>query len=201
MQVRIGVLSSLLSVMSALSIAPRAANAQVPVSPPEPRAELAVAYSFLHSNAPPGGCACFNLNGGSATLALPVKSGTFAFVGDIDFGHNNGISSGNYTLTLGTFTAGVRYRPLREPRLFQPFAQILVGLAYANGSLVQGTAPAASNAGGAFAASAGGGVDLRLNQRFSLRLVEADYLATTFDNGVNNHQNIFHIGAGLVFHF
>jgi hypothetical protein len=34
-----------------------------------------------------------------------------------------------------------------------------------------------------------------------MRLVEADYLVTTFDNGANNHQNNLRIGAGLVMRF
>jgi hypothetical protein len=47
----------------------------------------------------------------------------------------------------------------------------------------------------------GGGLDLRLSPRVSLRLVEANYLVTTFDNGVNDHQNIRRLSAGLVVHF
>jgi hypothetical protein len=34
-----------------------------------------------------------------------------------------------------------------------------------------------------------------------VRLIEADYLLTTFDNGSNNHQNNLRIGAGVVVHF
>ena len=39
-----------------------------------------------------------------------------------------------------------------------------------------------------------------MNPRFSVRLVEADYLLTTFDNGSNNHQNNLRISAGVVLH-
>ena len=46
-----------------------------------------------------------------------------------------------------------------------------------------------------------GGLDLRVNPRFSIRLVEADYLLTTFDNGSNNHQNNLRVSAGVVIHF
>ena len=56
-------------------------------------------------------------------------------------------------------------------------------------------------AGAALAADLGRGLDLRANRRFSIRLVEAAYLATTFDNGVNNHRNNLRIGAGLVLRF
>jgi hypothetical protein len=40
-------------------------------------------------------------------------------------------------------------------------------------------------------------VDLHLDHHFSLRLVEADYLPTTFANGVNGRQNNPRIGAGV----
>jgi hypothetical protein len=41
---------------------------------------------------------------------------------------------------------------------------------------------------------------LGLNQRFSVRLVNADYLVNPFNNGGNNHQNILRIGAGVAIH-
>ena len=31
-----------------------------------PRTKLVLGYAYLHSSAPPGGCGCFNLSGGSA---------------------------------------------------------------------------------------------------------------------------------------
>jgi hypothetical protein len=58
-----------------------------------------------------------------------------------------------------------------------------------------------ANAGAAFASNLGGGFDLNLNRRFSIRIIEADYLVTTFNNGANNHQNNTRISAGVVIHF
>jgi hypothetical protein len=55
--------------------------------------------------------------------------------------------------------------------------------------------------GAAFAGNFGGGLDLRVTHRFSVRLVEANYLLTTFDNGTNNHQNNLRISAGAVIRF
>lgn len=43
--------------------------------------------------------------------------------------------------------------------------------------------------------------DLVLDHRFSVRLIQAGYLLTTFDNGLNNHQNNIRISAGVVLHF
>jgi hypothetical protein len=42
---------------------------------------------------------------------------------------------------------------------------------------------------------------LRANRRFSIRLIEADYLLTTVDNGSNDPQNNLRISAGVVVHF
>jgi peptidoglycan-associated lipoprotein len=76
---------------------------------------------------------------------------------------------------------------------------VLLGAARSSGSLVSGQI--ATNASAAFAANVGGGVDLRASKRFSVRLAEADYLVTTIDNGVNNHQNNLRISSGIVFRF
>jgi len=202
MRIRIKVQFFLLLAMTALSTASSVAHAQsaqAPVS--QPRAELALDYSYLRSNAPPGGCDCFNLNGGSATFAWQFKPRSFAVVGDVSIAHTGGISSNSYSLTLSTFTAGGRYAPHFGHSPLKPFGQILVGVAHSSGSLVEGQNPTTSNAGAAFAANAGGGIDLRASHRISFRLVEADYLVTTFNNGVNDHQNNLRLSTGVVFHF
>ena len=161
------------------------------------RPELAFGYSYVHSNLPPGGC--FSLNGGSATFTWPLGSGRFAIAGDINVVHAGAASTTSESLTLGTYTAGARYLPRLGHSALQPFGQALIGLAHSSGTLVQGPSPAAANAGRAFAANIGGGLDLHAGSEFSIRLIEADYLPTTFDNGSNNHQNNIRIGAGVVF--
>jgi len=45
------------------------------------------------------------------------------------------------------------------------------------------------------------GFPLDATKRFSVRLIEANYLLTTFDNGVNNRQNNLRLSAGAVLHF
>lgn len=205
MRLRIRYQLALLLTLAAVSSRPTVA--QTPTVQPEPvgdkpfRAELALGYSYLHSNAPPGGCGCFNLNGGNATFAWPVKSGSFALVGDVAIAHAGTVSSTGDGLTLSTFTAGGRYLPKLGHSPLQPFGQALIGLAHSSGTLVEETNPGAGNAGAAFASNFGAGLDLRANPRFSIRLVEADYLLTTFDNGSNNHQNNLRISAGVVVHF
>jgi peptidoglycan-associated lipoprotein len=164
-----------------------------------PRPELALGYSYVHSNLPPGGCGCFSLNGGNATFTWPLASGKFAIAGDINVVHAGSISSQGDSLTLSTYTAGGRYLPIHRHSVWQPFGQVLIGVAHSSGTLVQGVNPGSANAGAAFATNIGGGLDLRVGSQISIRLIEADYLLTTFDNGSNNHQNNIRIGAGIVF--
>ena len=185
-----------IAVVSSACAVAQAAPAEKPA-----RAELAVDYTYLHSNAPPGGCGCFNMNGGSATFAWQFVPERFALVGDITADYSGGTAASGYALTLSTYTAGARYLiPVGQSPL-RPFGQVLVGVAHASGSLVQGQTPAASNASAAFAANVGGGLDLGLSRHFAVRLIDASYLVTTFDNGVNDHQNNLRLSAGVVFRF
>jgi outer membrane immunogenic protein len=202
MRIKIKVIFALLLIIAAVSTAPAVANAQsAAVAEKQPRAELALDYSYLRSNAPPGDCGCFDLNGGSATFAWPVRPGKFALVGDITVTHTGAISGNGYSLTLSSYTAGAHYLSRFGHSPLQPFGQVLIGVAHTSGSLVQGPNPAASNASAAFAANLGGGLDLHASRHFSFRLVEADYLVTTFNNGANDHQNNLRLSAGVVLHF
>jgi len=165
-------------------------------------AQLALGYTFLDSNAPPGGCGCFNLNGGNATFAMPVKPGMFDLVGDITVTHAGGITSSGYTLTLSTFTVGGRYLHSLGHSPLQGYAQALLGVVHSSGTLIPAPSPGVtSNAGATLAANLGGGVDLHINRRFSVRLAEVDYMVTTFDNSVNNRQNHLRVSSGIVVRF
>jgi outer membrane immunogenic protein len=163
------------------------------------RPELAVEYNYVHSNAPPGECGCINLNGGSANFAWPLHHWQLSLVGDVGAVHAGSITNQGYDLTLSTYTAGLRYSPRLRRWHLRPWAQLLIGGAHASGSLVEGSG--SSTGGGAFASLVGGGVDVRMSPRFSIRAFEAEYLVTTFNNGGNDHQNNLRIGAGVVFHF
>ena len=201
MRIGIKITFFLLSVMAALLGAQLAANAQPAATPTQSRADLALDYTYMRSNAPPGNCGCFNLNGGSATFGWRIKQSHIALVGDVSVAEAGKISSNSYGLTLSTFTFGARYQFRLAHSPLHPFGQILAGVAHGSGSLVDGQNPSVSNSGGTFAGNAGGGVDLSLTHRLSIRLVEADYLATTFNNGDNDHQNNLRLSSGVVFHF
>jgi peptidoglycan-associated lipoprotein len=194
---------SALTIM-AVSLAAASAQASNPpklAAPSAARPELALGFSYLRSNAPPGGCTCFNLYGGSATFAYPIAKGPFALVGDITAEKSGAISSNNFGLTLSTYTVGARYEPMLRTPWLHPFGQALVGVAHSSGSLVQGPGTSVGNAGAAFAANVGGGLDLAASRRIWVRAIQAEYLPTTFDNGSNNHQNNLRLSTGIVIRF
>ena len=164
------------------------------------RPDVALEYTYVHANAPPGDCGCFSMNGGSVSVAQPFHSGRIAFAFDATFGPSTAVSSNNELLTLSTFTGGVHYKPLLHNK-WSPFGEVLVGVSHAAGSLANAPNPAAQDAALVFASNIGGGVDRRLSQHWSLRIVEADYFLTTFSNGVNDHQNNIRLSSGAVYHF
>jgi outer membrane immunogenic protein len=165
------------------------------------RPDLDLGYSYLRSNAPPGGCTCINLNGGNATFAWPLKTGLFALAGDVSAAHAGNISSGGYSLTLSSYTAGLRVQPWFAHSSLHPFGEALIGLAHSSGTLVEGPTATAPHSTVTFATNLGGGLDLGVSRRLSWRMIEADYLLTTFSNGGNNHQNNLHLSTGVVIHF
>lgn len=169
----------------------------------KPHPELAITYEALRTNTPPAGCSCYVLSGAGISLAWPLgqRDGLWYAVGDFAMAHNGSISSQSYSLTLSTYSAGVRWNlPINLQRL-EPFAQILLGAAHASGSLVSSQNYAPSNAGASFASYFGGGADLRIHPRLRIRLADVGYQLTTFANGSNNHQNNLQITSGLVVQF
>jgi len=193
--------------LGALSIALAAAgttpllHAQAARPASYPPAEIAVTFEHLNSNTLPAGCGCFGLNGGSATFALRPRLSHLAGIFDFGVVHTGDITASNYTLTIVTFMVGARYLLYTQPRRLQPYLQAAIGGAHSAGTLVEGYGAAGVSPGAGFAGSIGGGLDVRIGRRFAIRAIEADYLATTFSNGVNNHQNNLRLDAGVVLHF
>jgi outer membrane immunogenic protein len=162
------------------------------------RMEIGAEYSFVKSNAPPGDCGCFTLNGANGWFAYNFTH-HWAAVGEMGGGYASKIDGTTSDLTFSTFLGGVRYSRRLMDRI-APFGQFLIGGAHANGALTPDLAgmPAGANA---FAMVAGGGMDLEGSRYWKLRLIEVDYLLTRFDNGVNNHQNNVRVSIGAAFRF
>jgi peptidoglycan-associated lipoprotein len=198
---RIRIIASTLLLLAALALFAAASRAQsaLPGKPVQPL-ELALTYNWAHSNAPPGNCGCFSLNGAGLQLAWPAERKGFALTADLAVvDQPNALLTGN-SLTLGIFLAGAQYRPAKPVRRWQPFAEVLAGFGHASGKMIASSRPAI-DANFAFAGEAGGGLDLRLSRRWLWRAAQADYMAATFNNGSNNHQNIFRLNTGIALRF
>lgn len=161
------------------------------------KAELAVGYTFLHTNAPPGGCGCFSMNGANAEFGYVLTS---HWTGVLDFGweYNGNANASGADLLLSNALAGVRYRVITKSR-WKPFAELEAG----NSNTQGGLSPAKLGIGHAnvFALAAGGGVDRPLTKHLAWRVADIDYLATLFNNADNDHQNNIRISTGIVVRF
>jgi peptidoglycan-associated lipoprotein len=162
--------------------------------------EVALTYAYVRSNAPPGECPCFSMNGAGISFAKPFAEGNWAAVFDATATHASRIAAGDYDLTLAVFTVGARYRPWPDSH-WSPFGEVLIGASHASGSLVEGNTPAAFDGSFKFASNVGGGLDYWINDQWSIRVLQADYLLTTYSNRTNDHQNNLRLGVGAAFHF
>ncbi len=162
-----------------------------------PRFDLSIGYNNIRANAPPGDCNCFNMNGGFVSGAVHLTN-WIAIAGEFTGGHSSHISPLAQDLTLTTFTAGPRVTYTWHR--FTPFGEVLVGGAHGGDSYFPSLTSSSTGAS-SFAVSTGGGVDIKLDHRFSLRALDMQYLRTSFPNGVNGEQNQLMIGAGLVIGF
>ena len=161
--------------------------------------EIAAGYTYVHSNAPPGGCGCFSFNGGSASAAWHFNS-SFVVVGEVSAVHANNYDASSISPTLTSFLFGPRLTHEFAQERFVPFAQVLVGGSHGSGGYFP-TAAASASTGNAFALSAGGGLDIAIAKHLLLRAGPVEYFYTRFANGVNERQNNVRVSAGIVFRF
>lgn len=169
-----------------------------------PKVETAPAFMFIRT---PIGGQSFNCAGGGGTLAYNVTSliGIAADLGGCKIFGN--------TLGLGNKISGSEFTYLFGPRFtfrskspFRPFFEVNFGGTRVSISCDSGTAcSGASFSKNAFAMTAGGGFDIKLSKKFSLRPVQAEYLYTRFGNDCpltacnqNNSQNSFRLKSGVV---
>jgi hypothetical protein len=178
-----------------------------------PRVELFLGYSYLH--AVPGlaaGNRLVWLNGGSSSIAYNFNR-YLGIVADVGAMTNSEVRfTGAYTSTVDVNNSNVNaFTYLFGPRLsfrkynrVTPFAQVLFGGAHANEvTLTPCTSgctllPSQST----FAVTAGGGLDIKVHRHFAIRVIQAEYLMTNFDNlttGKSATQNDMRLSSGIVF--
>lgn len=146
-----------------------------------PKYEISVGYAHLRFDSSAGALSMQGLNVELALRANPWLS----VVGDGGGYHVEGFRQ-------ATAQAGVRLTTPGKSRI-SGFAEVMVGLAHAN-AVARGFA----NYHEGLAWMAGGGAEYRINDRFSVRLVEADFMQTRLGG---QGQNNFRVGAGIVVHF
>jgi outer membrane immunogenic protein len=157
--------------------------------------DVALTYHWVRTNTL-GSCGCFSLNGGGVSASwrfMPLLSA----VGEASVEHTAVGPTGG-SLTLTSYLAGLRRTfdltsGERGPAL-RSFAQIEVGAGHAGGGVA-----GPGDASNAFIGRFGGGLDLPVSPRITLRLLQVDYDYTAFGNGVNNHQNNLLFGAGVAY--
>jgi outer membrane immunogenic protein len=162
------------------------------------RGDAAVTYHWVHTNAAPGDCGCFGINGAGISGSWDVH-GPWSAVAEFSSEFRPSSPAGQNSLTLTSFVAGARYHlpqpfRLRHRHMPQYFAEALVGPAHAGG----GEAGVADGTW-AFALRVGGGIDVPLKSRFQLRAIQVDWYRTQFANTTNDRQNNLLIAAGIVY--
>jgi hypothetical protein len=161
-----------------------------------PQLEVSGGYAYTHGVSDSG--LDFNLNGGTVSLAYNFHN-RLAVVGDFGVYRFSDPGPG-LTSTMYTYLVGPRValRRSRSENRIVPFAQVLLGGGRLNASA--GGVDAGENG---FAMAVGGGLNVAAGRRFSIRLVEANYLLTRFNHpdGSSATQNNVRISAGIVFHF
>lgn len=174
------------------------ALAQSPTTPKAaPSVDVAVAYDGAQANIVPGNN--FWLQGGSAQLHMRLWRGwgAAADVAVLHTGNMHGVGAG---LDLLTATFGPRYTWSPRHGHYSVFGQFLAGEAHGMHSVFPGSSETTSSAS-SFASYLGGGFNLRLSPRLSVRLLEADWLRTQLPNTANNAQDNLRLGAGFIFRF
>jgi peptidoglycan-associated lipoprotein len=150
------------------------------------------------------GCGCFWLQGGSTDVAVPFYRG-LSIVGSFGGGSVSNIHPGGAGLSKLTYLGGPRYtfdtsHFAGVPNGPQIFGEALFGGAHGFSSTFPavGAVPTSANS---FAMQFGGGVDLPLAKGIGVRLIEADYVRTSFPNNGSNTQNDLRIAFGISYNF
>jgi hypothetical protein len=169
-------------------------RAQAVTSPKLDVAVTFIAQRSLGSATPDN----FWMQGGSIELGTNTWRG-LGIAANISGTHTNAIGATTIPLSLVTATFGPRYRWHADHRI-SIYGEGLIGEANGFRSLFPTIRGAQTSANG-LATQAGGGLDYRLSQRFSIRLAEAAWQHTQLPNGTNNTQNDLRLGAGLIINF
>lgn len=214
-----------LAVRSAITLAPPEANADSMGAMHRwddregytPKVEWFLGYSFWRATPTSNGNRMGYLHGGSTSVAYNFNR-YVGFVADFAGFDDNRVTlfgpAGSETFNSGgsayTFMVGPRLS-YRKYAKFTPYAQVLAGVVHASPVTISGCTgdPSCTPIGSdtTFAAMAGVGFDINLSHRIALRLLEADFLLTHFQDPLSatglsrGWQDNTRLSTGIVFRF
>ncbi len=189
---------------------------------PTPKVELFLGYSYWRAVPESTGNRIDAMHGGSTSLAYNLTSHVglvFDFGGfkvdSLQFSNTGAAFTPSRVVDVDghvfTFLFGPRVSFRNHDRL-TPFLQVLGGAAHASDVTLDSCSavpilacrPLAEET--AFAMTAGGGLDLKLNHRIAWRLFQAEYLLTRFQDpashtGDTGWQSNVRLSTGIVFRF
>jgi opacity protein-like surface antigen/outer membrane protein OmpA-like peptidoglycan-associated protein len=183
-------------------------------TPNTPKVELFLGYSYLRGVPTYAtGNRMVGLNGGDASIAFNLNH-YLGLVADFS-GFNDtklqltgaganppGVT--NASGTAFTYLFGPRFSYRKYERI-TPFAQALFGGVHASDVTLSGCTGALCTplpAQNAFAMTAGGGLDVKVQRHVAIRIIQAEYLMTRFADvgtGAGRTQNDIRLSSGVVF--
>jgi opacity protein-like surface antigen len=170
-------------------------------------------YSYIHANPQNNNIIpTFSLNGGGGSGAFYFSKyiGVVAeFEGYGSYTHNINTGDGLVSVSGNLFTYNVGPIVKYRTEHFEPFVEAMFGGAHSNfyGNLYNncgGSCASKSPSNNAFDFIIGGGLDIPVSPKITIRPVEFDYLLTRFGTaftGGNNNQSNFRYQAGIQFRF
>lgn len=168
------------------------------------KVEVAGAYSYIRLNLNgPGFTEGAQTNGGTGSLAVNVTHslGLVAEIGG--YKTSTMYKVGGQDFSFVSYLFGPRYN-FRKWDTLTPYLQTLVGGVKGNHELFLAGSPSAPvirTDTNALAWTVGGGLDAKVTDHLAVRVVQAEYFLTKWDNFGVGHQNSFRIETGLVFRF
>lgn len=153
-----------------------------------PAFEIFGGYSYIKVNEGGPGTS-YDLQRGWAASFSPHLNRWFGLTADFS-GHYETV--GGTATKIHLFTAGPRFAIGRSER-FSPYVHVLAGGMHISTRFLTMKASATG-----FAGIGGGGLDVHVNNRFSVRVAQLDYVVTHFSG---RYQHDFRYSAGVVFRF
>jgi outer membrane protein OmpA-like peptidoglycan-associated protein/opacity protein-like surface antigen len=182
-----------------------------------PKVEWFLGYSFWRATPTSNGNRIGYMHGGSTSVAYNFNR-YVGFVADFAGFDNSKVTlfgpAGSETFNAGgsayTFMVGPRLS-YRKYEKFTPYAEVLAGVVHASSVSISGCTgdPSCTPIGSdtTFATMAGVGFDINLSHRIALRLLEADFLLTHFQDPLSatglsrGWQDNTRLSTGIVFRF